>query len=117
MLCVNACGNFLSNAYVCLLPFCCGLGPEFGSPPSLVRKKLLTVLSESGKISSIIDDVSIVKRYSSESSHAFPVSSDDEALSKARKEVKVLISCIYFPSSWIFGYILKSLLMFIGGSR
>nr|XP_048331227.1 small RNA degrading nuclease 5 isoform X2 [Ziziphus jujuba var. spinosa] len=63
-------------------------GPDFGSPPSLVRKKLLTVLSESGKTSSIIDDVSIVKRYASESSHVFPVASDDEALSKARKEVK-----------------------------
>lgn len=81
------CGKFLSNAYVCLWPFFCGLGPDFGSPPVWVRKKLLTVLSESGKISSIIDDVSIVKRYASESSHAFPVSSDDEALSKAIKEV------------------------------
>ena len=64
-----------------------GLGPDFGSPPSLLRKKLLTVLSDCGKISSVIDDVSIVKRYASESSHAFPVSSDEEALSKARKEV------------------------------
>uniref|UniRef100_A0A803NHD3 Exonuclease domain-containing protein n=1 Tax=Cannabis sativa TaxID=3483 RepID=A0A803NHD3_CANSA len=63
-------------------------GPDFGSPPSLIRRKLLTVLSDSGKVSSMIDDVSIVKRYASESSHAFPVSSDDEALSKARKEVK-----------------------------
>ncbi|PON99713.1 Exonuclease/helicase-like [Trema orientale] len=63
-------------------------GPDFGSPPSLMRKKLLTVLSDSGKVSSIIDDVSIVKRYASESSHAFPVSSDDAALSKAKKEVK-----------------------------
>lgn len=92
------CGKFLSNAYVCLWPFFCGLGPDVGSPPLLVRKKLLTVLSESGKISSIIDDVSIVKRYASESSHAFPVSSDDEALSKAIKEVKLITSYIYFSS-------------------
>ncbi|KAK1554762.1 hypothetical protein Q3G72_016929 [Acer saccharum] len=63
-------------------------GPDFGSPPSFMRRKLLTVLSESGKTSSVIDDISIVKRYASESSHAFPVSSDDEALLKARKEVK-----------------------------
>ncbi|KAL5560469.1 hypothetical protein UlMin_036680 [Ulmus minor] len=63
-------------------------GPDFGSQPSLIRKKLLTVLSESGRISSIIDDVSIVKRYGSESSHALPVFSDEEALSKAKKEVK-----------------------------
>ncbi|XP_022974960.1 small RNA degrading nuclease 5-like [Cucurbita maxima] len=61
-------------------------GPEFGSPPSLVRKKLLNILGESGKTSSFIDDVSTVKRYSSESSHAFPVISDDEALAKAKKE-------------------------------
>ncbi|KAJ8762834.1 hypothetical protein K2173_022963 [Erythroxylum novogranatense] len=63
-------------------------GPDFGSPPSFVRRKLLTVLSECGKTSSFIDDISIIKRYSSESSHVFPVSSDDEALLKAMKEVK-----------------------------
>ncbi|MCL7039156.1 hypothetical protein MKW94_022172 [Papaver nudicaule] len=63
-------------------------GPDFGAGPSLTRKKLLTILSESGKACSVIDDVSIVKRYATGSSHAFPVSSDEEALSKARKEVK-----------------------------
>ncbi|KAF5467820.1 hypothetical protein F2P56_012034, partial [Juglans regia] len=63
-------------------------GPDFGSRPSYMREKLLTVLSQCGKTSSFIDDVSIVKRYASGSSHAFPVSSDDEALAKARKEVK-----------------------------
>ncbi|XP_047963864.1 small RNA degrading nuclease 5 isoform X2 [Salvia hispanica] len=63
-------------------------GPGFGLPPALMRKKLLTVLSDSGKTSSLIDNVSIVKRYASESSHAIPVSSDDEALMKAKKEVK-----------------------------
>ncbi|XP_042033457.1 small RNA degrading nuclease 5-like isoform X1 [Salvia splendens] len=63
-------------------------GPGFGLPPALMRKKLLTVLSDSGKTSSLIDNVSIVKRYASESSHSIPVSSDDEALMKARKEVK-----------------------------
>ncbi|PPS10478.1 hypothetical protein GOBAR_AA10147 [Gossypium barbadense] len=51
-------------------------------------KKLLTLLGDCGKTSSFIDDVSIVKRYASESSHAIPVCSDDEALLKARKEVK-----------------------------
>ncbi|KAM3682944.1 hypothetical protein ACB094_12G108600 [Castanea mollissima] len=63
-------------------------GPEFGSPPSYMREKLLTILSQSGKSSSFIDDISVVKRYTSELSHAFPVSSDEEALAKARKEVK-----------------------------
>lgn len=63
-------------------------GPDFGSQPSFVRKKLLAVLGEYGKASSIIDDISIVKRYASELSNTIPVSSDDEALSKARKEVR-----------------------------
>ncbi|XP_007019342.2 PREDICTED: small RNA degrading nuclease 5 [Theobroma cacao] len=63
-------------------------GPDFGSPPSFMRKKLLSLLGECGKTSSFIDDISIVKRYASESSHAIPVCSDDEALLKARKEVK-----------------------------
>uniref|UniRef100_A0A7N0TZG8 Exonuclease domain-containing protein n=2 Tax=Kalanchoe fedtschenkoi TaxID=63787 RepID=A0A7N0TZG8_KALFE len=63
-------------------------GPDFGTPPSLMRKKLLSVLCESGKTSSFIDDISVVKRYTSESSHAFPVSSDEEALLKAKKEIK-----------------------------
>ncbi|KAK9944124.1 hypothetical protein M0R45_009706 [Rubus argutus] len=51
-------------------------------------KKLLKVLSDNGKTTSIIDDVNIVKRYASDSSHAFPVASDDEALSKAQKEAR-----------------------------
>ncbi|KAM1135804.1 hypothetical protein ACFX13_034723 [Malus domestica] len=63
-------------------------GPDFGTAPSLVRKRFLTVLSESGKTSSIIDDISIVKRHASELSHAVPVFSDDEALSKAQKEAR-----------------------------
>lgn len=58
-----------------------------------MREKLLTVLSQCGKTSSFIDDVSIVKRYASGSSHAFPVSSDDEALAKARKEVYFIMGC------------------------
>lgn len=63
-------------------------GPDFGSPPSVMRTKLLKVLSEYSKTSTLIDNVSIIKRYASESSHVIPVSSDDEALLKARKEVK-----------------------------
>lgn len=63
-------------------------GPDFGRPPSFMRKKLLSVLGECGKRSSFIDNISIVKRYASESSHAISVCSDDEALSKATKEIK-----------------------------
>lgn len=64
------------------------LGPEFGSPPEMIRKRLLNVLNESGKATSIVDSINIVKRYASESSNAIPVCGDDEALSKAMKEVK-----------------------------
>ncbi|CAH8356794.1 unnamed protein product [Eruca vesicaria subsp. sativa] len=63
-------------------------GPEFGSPPEMIRKRLLNVLNESGKATSIVDNINIVKRYASDSSNAIPVSDDDEALSKAMKEVK-----------------------------
>ncbi|CAN8265183.1 unnamed protein product [Cochlearia groenlandica] len=63
-------------------------GPDFGSPPEMIRTKLLNVLNESGKATSIIDSINIVKRYASDSSNSIPVSSDDEALSKAMKEVK-----------------------------
>ncbi|XP_010493835.1 PREDICTED: small RNA degrading nuclease 5 [Camelina sativa] len=63
-------------------------GPDFGSPPEVRRKKLLAILNESGKSTSMIDNINIVKRYASESSNSIPVSCDDEALSKAMKEVK-----------------------------
>ncbi|KAI9077549.1 hypothetical protein K1719_040481 [Acacia pycnantha] len=63
-------------------------GPDFGSPPSFMRKKLSSILSESGKTSSLVDNISIVKRYASESSNAIPVASDDEALARITKEVK-----------------------------
>ncbi|WZZ74781.1 hypothetical protein YC2023_086151 [Brassica napus] len=63
-------------------------GPDFGSPPEMMRKKLLDILNESRKTTCIVDSINIVKRYASESSSSVPVSSDDEALSKAMKEVK-----------------------------
>lgn len=52
-----------------------------------MRKKLSSILSESKKTSSLIDDISIVKRYASESSNAIPVTSDDEAIARITKEV------------------------------
>ncbi|CAO2834274.1 unnamed protein product [Amaranthus hypochondriacus] len=63
-------------------------GPDFGSAPQFTRKKLIDVLTESRKMSSFIDDRSIVKRHASGTCNAIPVSSDDEALSRASKEVK-----------------------------
>lgn len=64
------------------------LGPDFGTPPSFMRRKLVSVLSENGKSCCMIDDVAIVKRYAGGACHAIPVSSDDGALSKAKKEVE-----------------------------
>lgn len=90
------------------VPFALLVGPDFGSPPSFVRKKLLAVLCECGKTSSFIDDISIVKRYASSSSHVFPVSSDDEALLKAKKEVACRFGykCIYIFLCFICGRML-----------
>ncbi|KAL6492925.1 Small RNA degrading nuclease 5 [Orobanche gracilis] len=84
-------------------------GPGFGVPSStFTRKKLLTLLSESGNVSSLIDSVTIVKRYVSESSNAIPVSSDDEALLKARKEVKnERVHFIWTQFSELFSYFKK----------
>jgi len=82
---------YFSNLTYSFGSFALKIGPEFGSPPSYMREKFLTVLSQSGKTSSFIDDISIVKRYSSESSHAFPVCSDDAALAKATKEVYLIM--------------------------
>jgi RNA exonuclease 1 len=70
-----------------LLAFTLETGPGFGAPPSFMRKKLLSILGESGKTSSMIDDISIVKRFASESSNAIPVTSDEDALAKTIKEV------------------------------
>lgn len=90
------------------------LGPEFGSPPlSLMRKKLLTVLSECGKSSSFIDDISTVKRYASGSSHAIPVSSDDEALSRATKEVGMVYGCAFLFYLCLFFLLFLLNLLFI----
>lgn len=65
-----------------------------------MRKKLSSILSESGKTSSLVDNISVVKRYASESSNAIPVASDDEALARITKEVNVMDSIgymCYFP--------------------
>jgi RNA exonuclease 1 len=90
--------NAFPDAYLYSMLLTLLLGPDFGSPPSFVRRKLPTVLSECGKTSSLIDDISIVNRYASGSSHSFPVSSGEEALLKVRKEVCFGIGCgyIYF---------------------
>ncbi|XP_020573803.1 small RNA degrading nuclease 5-like isoform X2 [Phalaenopsis equestris] len=63
-------------------------GPQFGTHPFIGRKKLVSVLHESGSTCSLVDNLFIVKRYSDGSCNAIPVSSDDEALSRTMKEIK-----------------------------
>uniref|UniRef100_A0A0E0MKF2 Exonuclease domain-containing protein n=1 Tax=Oryza punctata TaxID=4537 RepID=A0A0E0MKF2_ORYPU len=63
-------------------------GPDFGSPPSTSRQKLASILHESGKKCSLIDDASILERYSDASCNSIAVFSDDDALSRSMKEVK-----------------------------
>ncbi|PNT65338.1 hypothetical protein BRADI_4g40790v3 [Brachypodium distachyon] len=61
-------------------------GPDFGSPPSFSRRKLSSILHESGKKCSLIDDVYVLDRYSDASSNSIAVFSDDDALSRSMKE-------------------------------
>ncbi|XP_052139682.1 small RNA degrading nuclease 5 isoform X1 [Oryza glaberrima] len=63
-------------------------GPDFGSPPSTSRRKLASILHESGKKCSLIDDASVLERYSDASCNSIAVFSDDDALSRSMKEVK-----------------------------
>jgi RNA exonuclease 1 len=62
-------------------------GPDFGSPPSTSRRKLASILHESGKKCSLIDDASVLERYSDASCNSIAVFSDDDALSRSMKEV------------------------------
>ncbi|XP_042376208.1 small RNA degrading nuclease 5-like isoform X2 [Zingiber officinale] len=63
-------------------------GPDFGSPPQVTRRKLVSILHQNGKTCSLIDDISILRKYSDESCNTIPVASDSESLSKAIKQVK-----------------------------
>ncbi|CAM0949936.1 unnamed protein product [Alopecurus aequalis] len=67
-------------------------GPDFGSPPSFSRRKLASVLRESGEKCSLIDDMGVLDRYSDASCNLIAVFSDDDALSRSMKEVVLQIS-------------------------
>ncbi|KAF3793167.1 Small RNA degrading nuclease 5 [Nymphaea thermarum] len=62
-------------------------GPELGSHTPVLRKKLVSLLSENGQTSSLIDDSSVLKRYAIGPCHAISVVSDEDALGKAKKEL------------------------------
>ncbi|XP_003576986.2 small RNA degrading nuclease 5 isoform X1 [Brachypodium distachyon] len=81
-------------------------GPDFGSPPSFSRRKLSSILHESGKKCSLIDDVYVLDRYSDASSNSIAVFSDDDALSRSMKEVKNdKISFVWTQFSGLISYL------------
>ncbi|KAK3136285.1 hypothetical protein QOZ80_5BG0430980 [Eleusine coracana subsp. coracana] len=63
-------------------------GPDFGSQPSTSRQNLTSLLHESGRKCSLIDNVSVLDRYSDASCNSIAVFSDEDALSRSMKEVK-----------------------------
>lgn len=63
-------------------------GPDFGKRSSFYKENLLSILHRHGCQCSLVDRRSILQRYAIGSCHAIPCTSDDEALSKAKKEVK-----------------------------
>ncbi|KAL6642356.1 hypothetical protein ACP70R_020537 [Stipagrostis hirtigluma subsp. patula] len=80
-------------------------GPDFGSHPSSSRRNLTSILHESGKKCSLIDDVSVLERYSDTSCNSIAVFSDDDALSRSMKEVKNdKVSFIWTQFSGLMSY-------------
>lgn len=63
-------------------------GPNFGKRSGFYKENLLTVLNKHGCQCSVVDRRPILQRFAVGSCHAIPCTSDDEALSKARKEVR-----------------------------
>ncbi|XP_006663883.2 small RNA degrading nuclease 5 [Oryza brachyantha] len=81
-------------------------GPDFGSPPLTSRRKLASILHDSGKKCSLIDDASILERYSDDACNSIAVFSDDDALSRLMKEVKNnKISFVWTQFSKLLSYL------------
>jgi hypothetical protein len=82
-----------------LCPFCGNVyhlipsspGPDFGSPPSFSRRSLASILHESGKKCSLIDEDYVLNRYSDASCNSIAVFSDNDALSRSMKEVSTIV--------------------------
>ncbi|CAN6344627.1 unnamed protein product [Urochloa humidicola] len=80
-------------------------GPDFGCQPSLSRRNLTSILHESGEKCSLIDDVSVLERYSDTSCNSIAVFSDGDALSRSMKEVKNdKVSFIWTQFSGLISY-------------
>ncbi|KAM0929987.1 hypothetical protein ACQ4PT_001228 [Festuca glaucescens] len=83
-------------------------GPDFGSLPSFSRRNLASILHESGKKCSLIDEVNVLNRYSDASCNSIAVFSDNDALSRSMKEVKnKKISFVWTQFSGLISYLHK----------
>ncbi|CAM0883386.1 unnamed protein product [Alopecurus aequalis] len=83
-------------------------GPDFGCPPSFSRRNLASILHESGKKCSLIDEANVLNRYSDASCNSIAVFSDDDALSRSMKEVKNnKISFVWTQFSELNSYLRK----------
>lgn len=62
-------------------------GPDFGKRSNLCKENLLSALNKHGNQCSVVDRRAMLQRYAVGPCHAIPCTTDDEALSKAKKEV------------------------------
>lgn len=63
-------------------------GPGFGKHSTSFKENLLSVLSKHGNQCSVIDRRPMLQRYAAGPCHSIPCTADNEALSKAKKEVR-----------------------------
>ena len=63
------------------------VGPDFGRRSSIHKVNLFSVLSDHGKQCAVVDRRAMLQRYAHGPCHAIPCVTDDEALSRAKKEV------------------------------
>lgn len=83
-------------------------GPAFGNLPCVSRQKLVSLLSDQGKVCSLVDQKEVLQRYASASCNAILSFSDDDALSKAAKEVnKDCVDFVWTQFSELNSYYMK----------
>eukprot|EP00252_Welwitschia_mirabilis_P002764 TRINITY_DN12743_c0_g1_i1.p1 TRINITY_DN12743_c0_g1~~TRINITY_DN12743_c0_g1_i1.p1 ORF type:complete len:524 (-),score=96.34 TRINITY_DN12743_c0_g1_i1:84-1511(-) len=63
-------------------------GPTFGNPRRFIHPKLVSVLSDHGRVCSLIDRKEILQKYAQGSCNAILSLTDDDALKKVIKEVR-----------------------------
>lgn len=74
---------------ICLQLTFGSVGPGFGKHSTSFKENLLSVLSKHGNQCSVIDRRPMLQRYAAGPCHSIPCTADNEALSKAKKEVRL----------------------------